>query len=100
MKGMIGLIINENTINNSVRVMGPAGTDAWLVKFENKPPFQKICSIAEMSTWILFGTPQELQAFIAEHEAKPEAPLAPGTPPADPPADPPLPPEDPDGTTH
>lgn len=102
MQGLIGLIINENTIVNSVKVLGPAGTDAWLVRFQNAPVFQKIISVNEMSTWLLFQNDKELQAFVKEHEAPGEGELTPPpgpTPPEDPPADPP-PPEDPDGITH
>lgn len=87
MQGMIGLIIQNNVLANTVQIGNQVGNDRYLCRFETPPPFNRVVHLEEIQQWLLFMNPQEMQTWIDANK-DPDQPLPPGAaPPADPPGD-------------
>lgn len=90
MLGMIGVIVQNNVLKNTVQisqVVTPG--EKYLVRFLNPPSFNRVCTVDEIQTWLLFNTQEEANTWVAQSQGPQPGAQVPGKPSESPPSTPP-----------
>ena len=92
MIGMVGIMIQNNTIVNTVQILQQVREgEKYLCKFLNEPTFSRVVNVDEIQQWLLFDSMDEGNAWIAARREPTE-------PPPPPPGDTPEPQDNGEGT--
>ena len=78
MLGMLGIIVQNNEIKNTIQIMQEIKLgEKYLVKFLNAPTFNRVCNTEEIQTWLLFATQEEANSWVASSQKPPPEATAP-----------------------
>lgn len=72
MLGFVGIVVINNAVVNTVQIVEEIEKGKkYMVKFMNTPSFHRVCTIEEISGWLLFPEEKELNTWIQSQAGAP-----------------------------